>query len=69
MPEAAQVETQIGLLLRRVLVHSAADDLEGAIADLKLALSCAREKDDRRLEVTCWWKSAVSPAGWTLAIA
>ena len=51
LPEAAQVETQIGLLLRRVLVHSAVDDLGGAIADLKLVLSCASEKGDKRLEV------------------
>ncbi|MGH8532358.1 MAG: AAA family ATPase, partial [Gammaproteobacteria bacterium] len=51
LPASEQVETRIGLLRRRVLVRSAMDDLQGAIADLKLALGCAREKRDKRLEI------------------
>ncbi len=51
LPPSEQFETKIGLLLRRALVHSAMDDLAGAIEDLKAVLGCAREKGDRRLEV------------------
>ncbi|MGH8655352.1 MAG: hypothetical protein ACREYE_25700, partial [Gammaproteobacteria bacterium] len=51
LPPSEQVETRIGLLLRRVRVRSAIDDLDGAIADLKLVLNCARERQDKRLEV------------------
>ncbi|MGH8625999.1 MAG: hypothetical protein ACREYC_12265, partial [Gammaproteobacteria bacterium] len=46
-----QVERRIGLLLRRVLVRSAMDDLGGAIADLKAVLGCARKRGDKRLEI------------------
>ncbi|MGH8491291.1 MAG: hypothetical protein ACREXS_21120, partial [Gammaproteobacteria bacterium] len=51
LPPSEQVETRIGLLRRRALVCSAMNDLEAAIADLKVVLNCARERQDKRLEV------------------
>jgi DNA-binding winged helix-turn-helix (wHTH) protein/tetratricopeptide (TPR) repeat protein len=51
LPPSEQVERRIGLLLRRVPVRGAMDDLESAIEDLKLVLGCARERQDKRLEI------------------
>src|ERR687895_807229 len=51
LPASEQVATRVGLLLRQVLARSAMDDLGGAIEDLKLVLACARERQDKRLEV------------------
>ncbi|MGH8515051.1 MAG: transcriptional regulator, partial [Gammaproteobacteria bacterium] len=51
LPPAEQEGTRVGLLQRRAHVWSVMDDLDSAIADLKLVLRSGRERNDQEFVV------------------